>query len=77
MQKTTNNSSIDIATIKRQHKMEAGRLVRMTTRQGIEEPCEGKLSSTVCAVRRVLIYLLEAGKLGKGFWVTGIPEGET
>src|SRR5215467_2862208 len=47
MRKRTSNSSIDAATIKKQHRTEAVRLVRMTTRQGIEEPCEGKLSSTV------------------------------
>src|SRR5258708_1040958 len=47
MRKRTSNSSIDTATIKKQHRTEAVRLVRMTTRQGIEEPCEGKLSSTV------------------------------
>src|SRR5882757_1805877 len=48
MRKRTSNSSIDTATIKKQHRTEAVRLVRMTTRQGIEEPCDGKLSSTVC-----------------------------
>ena len=65
MRKRTSNSSIDTATIKKQHRMEAVRLVRMTTRQGIEEPCEGKLSSTVCAVRRVMVSLPQAGGMRK------------
>ena len=39
--------------------------------RSIEEPCEVKVSRTVCAVRRVVVSLLEAGGTEEkflGYW---------